>query len=50
MIMLIGDYHNFTFITNDKMPLFNEEAFLNTHTQKDMKCYLKEFISTQELP
>ena len=47
MIMLIGDYHNFTFITNDKMPLFNEEAFLNTHTQKDMKCYLKEFISTQ---
>ena len=47
MIMLIGDYQNFTFVTNDKMPLFNEEAFLNTHTQKDMKCYLKEFISTQ---
>lgn len=47
MIILIGDYKNFTFVTDEEMPLFNKEAFLNSHTQKDMRTFLDEMTETQ---
>lgn len=47
MIMLIGDYKNFTFVTDEEMPLFNKEAFLNSHIKKDMRAFLDEMTETQ---
>lgn len=47
MIILIGDYKNYTFVTGEEMPLFNREAFMNAHNQRDMKMFLNEMTSTQ---
>ena len=46
MIILMGDYKNYTFLTEDDLPLFNKEVFANAHGQKDIK-FLSEIVRTQ---
>ena len=48
MILLIGDYNNYTFYTNDDdMPLFNKEAFIESHKEKKTKLFLEQMTKTQ---
>ena len=48
MLILIGDYNNYTFYTNDDdMTLFNKEAFIENHKDKGMKLFLEQLIKTQ---
>ena len=48
MLILIGDYNNYIFYTNDDdMTLFNNEAFIEAHTEKQMKLFLEQLIKTQ---
>ena len=47
MIMLIGDYNNYLFYTEDELPLFNREAFVQSHNEKNEKIFLSEFVKTQ---
>ena len=47
MIMLIGDYNNFVFYTEDEIPLFNKEAFVQSHKDKNSKNFLGEMVKTQ---
>ena len=47
MIMLIGDYNNFIFYTNDEIPLFNKAAFIESHKDKTSQYFLAEMIKTQ---
>ena len=48
MILLIGDYNNYTFYTNDDdMPLFNKEAFIESHKDKKTKLFLEQMTKTQ---
>ena len=45
--MLIGDYNNFVFYTEDEIPLFNKEAFVQSHKDKNSKLFLGEMVKTQ---
>ena len=47
MIMLIGDYNNFVFYTEDEVPLFNKEAFVQSHKEKHSQLFLCEMVKTQ---
>ena len=47
MIMLIGDYNNFLFYTEDEIPLFNKEAFVQSHKDKSSQLFLGEMVKTQ---
>ena len=48
MILLIGDYNNYTFYTNDEdMPLFNKESFCESHKEKQTKLFLGQMVKTQ---
>ena len=47
MIMLIGDYNNFVFYTEDEIPLFNKEAFVQSHKNKNSQLFLGEMVKTQ---
>ena len=47
MIMLIGDYNNFLFYTEDEIPLFNKEAFVQSHKNKNSQLFLGEMVKTQ---
>ena len=47
MIMLIGDYNNFSFYTEDEVPLFNKEAFFESHTSKSFQNFLSQMVETQ---
>lgn len=48
MILLIGDYNNYTFYTNDdNMPLFNKEAFIESHKDKQIKLFFGQMTKTQ---
>ena len=48
MICLIGDYNNFTFYkNNDDMPLFNTEAFIESHKEKQIKLFYGQMTKTQ---
>ena len=47
MIMLIGDYNNFLFYTEDEIPLFNKEAFVQSHKDKNSQYFLGEMVKTQ---
>ena len=47
MIMLIGDYNNFLFYTEDEIPLFNKEAFVQSHKDKNSQFFLGEIVKTQ---
>ena len=48
MLMIMGDYNNYIFYTNDDdMTLFNNEAFIEAHSEKQMKLFLEQFIKTQ---
>ena len=46
IIMLIGDYNNYTFFFDEEKPLFNKEAFIESHKDKDFKNYLIQIINT----
>ena len=46
IIMLIGDYNNYTFYLDEEKPLFNNEAFIESHKDKDFKNYLNLFVNT----
>ena len=46
MIMLIGDYNNYTFYIDEEKPLFNKEDFIESHKDKDFKNYLNMFLNT----
>ena len=47
MIMLIGDYNNFLFYTEDEIPLFNKEAFVQSHKDKNSQLFLGDMVKTQ---
>ena len=48
MILLIGDYNNYTFYkNNDDMPLFNKEAFIESHKDKQIKLFYSRMTNTQ---
>ena len=47
MIMLIGDYNNFIFYTEDEIPLFNKDAFVESHKDKTSQFFLSEMVKTQ---
>ena len=47
MIMLIGDYNNFLFYTEDEIPLFNKESFVQSHKDKNSQLFLGEMVKTQ---
>lgn len=47
IIMLIGDYNNFLFYTEDEIPLFNKEAFVQSHKDKNSQLFLGEMVKTQ---
>ena len=47
MIMLIGDYNNFSFYTEDEVPIFNKEAFFQSHTSKSFQNFLNQMVETQ---
>ena len=48
MILLIGDFNNYTFYTNDNdMTLFNKEAFIEAHKEKKMQLFLEQMVKTQ---
>ena len=48
MICLIGDYNNYTVYKNDDdMPLFNYEAFIESHKEKQLKLFLSQMTKTQ---
>ena len=46
IIMLIGDYNNHTFYLDEEKPLFNNEAFIESHKDKYFKNYLNLFVNT----
>ena len=45
IIILIGDFMDYTFFTEEK-PLFNKEAFIDAHKEKDFKNFLIAFVNT----
>ena len=47
MIMLMGDYNNFIFYTEDEIPLFSKDAFIQSHKEKSSQCFLFEMTRTQ---
>ena len=48
MTLLIGDYNNYTFYkNNDDMPLFNKEAFIESHKDKQIKLFYNKMTKTQ---
>ena len=47
MIMLMGDYNNFIFYTEDEIPLFNQDAFVQSHKDKTSQYFLSEMVKTQ---
>ena len=48
MICLIGDYNNYTFYKNDDdMPLFNIEAFIESHKERQIKLFYEQMTKTQ---
>ena len=46
LIMLIGDYNNYTFFIEEEKTLFNREAFIESYKEKDFKNYLNQIIKT----
>ena len=46
MIMLIGDFNNYTYYIEEEKPLFNKEAFIESHKDKDFKNFLNQVINT----
>ena len=48
MLLFLGDYNNYIFYTDDdNMALFNKEAFIESHKDKDMKLFLEQMLKTQ---
>ena len=48
MLLLIGNYNSYTFYTkDDNMPLFNKEAFVDSHKDEKMKLFLGQMVKTQ---
>ena len=48
MLILIGNYNNYTFYTkDDNMTLFNKEAFIESHKDEKMKLFLGQMVKTQ---
>ena len=45
--MLIGDYNNYTFFIEGEKPLFNKEAFIESHKEKEFKYFLSQLIKTK---
>lgn len=47
LLMLIGDYNNYTFFIEGEKPLFNIEAFIESHREKEFKYFLNQLIKTK---
>ena len=47
IIMLIGDYNNYTFYIEGEKPLFNRKAFIESHKDKDFRIFLNQFLNTK---
>ena len=47
LLMLIGDYNNYTFFIEGEKPLFNKEAFIESHKEKEFKYFLNQLIKTK---
>jgi hypothetical protein len=46
LLMLIGDYNNYTFYFVGEKPLFNKELFIEAHKDKEFKYFLHQVINT----
>ena len=47
LLMLIGDYSNYSFYIEEQKPLFNIEAFIESHKDKEFKSFLNRLLNTQ---
>ena len=47
MIMLMGDYNNYVYYTDNEIPLFNKDAFVQSHKDKNSQHFLGEMVKTQ---
>ena len=47
LLILIGDYNNFTLFIEGEKPLFNREAFIESHKEKEFKYFLNQLVKTK---
>ena len=47
--MLIGDFNNFTYYIEEEKPLFNKEAFIESHKDKDFKNFLNQVVINYDM-
>ena len=48
MAILFGDYNSYTFYTyDDNIPIFNEEAFIKSKKDKEIKLFMSQIMKTQ---
>ena len=47
MIMLMGDYNNYVFYTENEIPHFNKDAFVQSQKDSNSKKFLGEIVKTQ---
>ena len=47
MIMLIGDFEDYTFFIEEEKPFFNKESYIEAHKEKDFKTFLNLLINTE---
>ena len=45
LLILIGDYNNYTFYIEGEKPLFNKDSFIEAHKDKEFKYFLNQFIN-----
>ena len=47
MISLIGDYNSYTFYIEEETPIFNIDAFIESHKDKEHRNFLSNLIKTK---
>ena len=45
LLIIIGDYNNYTFYIEGEKPLFNKESFIEAHKDKEFKYFLNQIIN-----
>ena len=46
LLILFGDYNNYTFYIEGEKPLFNKELFIEMHKDKEFRYFLNQVINT----
>ena len=47
MILLIGDYNAYTFYFEEEIPIFNRDAFIESHKDKEYRNFLSHLTKTK---